>query len=234
MSDAPSLSQQLEEYRAGWRARVPADRQAVMDRHIAHLRATGAAERALGVGQVAPPVMLPNAFGKTIDLADLLAQGPVVLTFYRGGWCPFCNMELRAYQALLPRITAAGARVVAISPERPDDTLATYEKNGLAFEVLSDVGQNVAKAFGLYYAFTDELRTAYDGFKLDIPGKNGTPDEWALPMSGTYVIGRDGVVLFADAGVDYRERVDPLDVLSVLERAGAVGSKHGSAPAVPA
>lgn len=189
-----------------------------MDRHIAHLRASGAAERALKVGQKAPPIVLSNALGRTVDVGALLAEGPVIVTFYRGGWCPFCNMELRAYQALLPRITAAGARVVAISPERPDESLSTAEKNALSFEVLSDVGHGVAKAFGLYYAFTDELRSAYDGFKLDIPGKNGTPDEWALAMSGTYLIGSDGVVLFADAGVDYRERVDPLDILAVLER----------------
>lgn len=222
MSETMTFSQQLEEYRAGWRARVPADRQAVMDRHIAHLRNSGAADQALKVGQKAPPIVLANARGETVDVAALLAQGPVIVTFYRGGWCPFCNMELRAYQALLPRITAAGALVVAISPEKPDETLTTAEKNALSFEVLSDVGHGVAKAFGLYYAFTDELRSAYDGFKLDIPTKNGTPDEWALAMSGTYLIGSDGTVLFADAGVDYRERVDPLDVLAVLERHAAV------------
>jgi peroxiredoxin len=216
MSETTTLSQQLEEYRAGWRARVPADRQAVMDRHIAHLRCSGAADRALKVGQKAPPIVLANATGKIVDVALLLAQGPVIVTFYRGGWCPFCNMELRAYQALLPRITAAGAHVVAISPETPDETLSTAEKNALSFEVLSDTGHKVAKSFGLYYEFTDELRTAYDGFKLDIPAKNGTPGEWALDMSGTYVIGQDGTILFADAGVDYRERVDPLDVLAAL------------------
>jgi len=142
----------------------------------------------------------------------------VIVTFYRGGWCPYCNLELKAYQAVLPRIIAAGASLVAISPEKPDDSVSTAEKNGLTFAVLSDVGQKVGKAFGLVYDFTDELRTVYDGFKLDIPEKNGSPDEWSLPLSATYVIGSDGRILFADTSVDYRHRTDPLDVLQVLER----------------
>ncbi len=216
-----TLSQQLEEFRAGWMQRVPADRRAIMERHIAHLTETGIGQRAKQVGDRAPKIVLPDAHGKTFDVASLLAKGPVVATFYRGGWCPFCNLELKAYQAMLPRITAAGASLVAISPEKPDDTVSTAEKNALTFPVLSDVGQSVGKDFGIVYAFTDELRTAYDGFNLDIPGKNGTPDDWSLPLSATYVIGADGVILFADIGVDYRRRTDPLEVLEILERRAA-------------
>jgi peroxiredoxin len=144
-----------------------------------------------------------------------------VVTFYRGGWCPYCNLELKAYQAALARIAAAGASLVAISPEKPDDTVSTAEKNALTFPVLSDVGQSVGEAFGIVYAFTDELRSAYHGFNLDIPAKNGTPDDWSLPLSATYVIGADGVILFADIGLDYRRRTDPLEVLNILERRAA-------------
>ena len=213
-----TLSQQLEEYRAGWMQRVPADRRAAMERHIAHLAESGAAQNAKQVGDQAPDIALPDAYGKPFDVATLLAKGPVVVTFYRGGWCPYCNLELRAYQAVLPRLTAAGASLVAISPEKPDDSLSTAEKNALAFPVLSDVGQKIGKAFGLVYSFTDELRAVYDGFKLDIPARNGAPDDWSLPLSATYVIGSDGRILFADTSVDYRRRTDPLDVLQVLER----------------
>ena len=124
-----------------------------------------------------------------IDVTTLLSNGPVIVTFYRGGWCPFCNLELKAFQAVLPRIATAGASLVAISPEKPDDTVSTAEKNALSFPVLSDIGQQVGRAFGVVYAFTDEVRTVYDGFKLDIPAKNGTPDDWSLPLSATYVIG---------------------------------------------
>jgi len=213
-----TLSRQLDEFRAGWRARVPADRQALMDRHVAHLEATGIGRSGKQVGDRAPAIRLRDQHGAMFDVATLLAKGPVVVTFYRGGWCPFCNLELKAYQAVLPRIAAAGASLVAISPEKPDDTVSTAEKNALSFPVLSDVGNAVGKAFGVVYAFTDEVRGVYDGFKLDIPAKNGTPDDWSLPLSATYVIGADGLIQFADTRVDYRERTDPLEVLGVLER----------------
>jgi len=213
-----TLSQQLEEYLAGWMQRVPADRRAAMERHIAHLSESGFGKRAKQVGDTAPNIVLPDVHGQSFDVTRLLAQGPVVVTFYRGGWCPFCNLELKAYQAVLPHIAAAGASLVAISPEKPDDTVSTTEKNALTFPVLSDAGHQVGKAFGLVYSFTDELRSVYDAFKLDIPGKNGTPDDWSLPLAATYVIGTDGRILFADTSVDYRRRTDPLDVLQVLER----------------
>ena len=216
MSD--TLSKQLEEYRAGWMQRVPAERRAKMERHIAHLAVTGFGQRGKKVGDRAPAIVLPDAHGKRFDVASLLAKGPVVVIFYRGGWCPYCNLELRAYQSLLPRFAAAGASLVAISPEKPDDSVSTAEKNELTFPVLSDIGHSVGKAFGIVYAFTDELRSVYEGFNLDIPAKNGTPDDWSLPLSATYVIGPDGVILFADTSVDYRHRTDPLEVLNVLER----------------
>lgn len=216
-----TLSQQLDEFLAGWKQRVPPERQAAMERHIAHLTETAVGKNAKQVGDQAPGIVLPDATGQSFDVANLLAKGPVIVTFYRGGWCPYCNLELKAYQAVLPRITAAGASLIAISPEKPDDTLSTAEKNALTFPVLSDVGQKVGKAFGLVYAFTDELRSVYDGFKLDIPGKNGSPDEWALPLSATYAIGADGRIIFADTSVDYRRRTDPLEVLAVLERRAA-------------
>jgi peroxiredoxin len=219
MSD--TLSKQLEEYRAGWMQRVPAHRRAIMERHIAHLTETGFARFAKQVGDRAPAIVLPDIRGKAFDIATLLAKGPVVVTFYRGGWCPYCNLELKAYQAALPRIAAAGASLVAISPEKPDDTVSTVEKNVLTFPVLSDVGQSVGKAFGIVYDFTDELRSAYRGFNLDIPAKNGTPGDWSLPLSATFVIGADGVILFADIGLDYRRRTDPLEVLEILERRAA-------------
>jgi peroxiredoxin len=216
-----TLSKQLADFRAGWRERVPADRQALMDQHVAHLAATGIERSARQVGDRAPVIRLRDQHGETFDVATLLAKGPVVVTFYRGGWCHFCNLELKAYQAELPRILAAGASLVAISPEKPDDTVSTAEKNALSFPVLSDIGNEVGKAFGVVYTFTDAVRQVYDGFKLDIPAKNGTPDDWSLPLSATYVIGADGVILFADTRVDYRERTDPLAVLQVLERRAA-------------
>ncbi|MGA8610945.1 MAG: peroxiredoxin-like family protein [Xanthobacteraceae bacterium] len=213
-----SLKEQLAEYRAGWYRRVPAERQAIMQRHIEQLRSGAIARTMLKVGDRAPAIVLENAKGATIDVGTLLKKGPVIVTFYRGGWCPYCNLELKAYQEILPEIVAAGASLVAISPEKPDDTVSTAEKNALTFEVLGDVGQKVGRAFGLVYEFTEELKRAYQGFNLDIPARNGMPGEWALPVSATYVIDRDGSIIYAYTDVDYRDRADPRDVLKVLTR----------------
>jgi peroxiredoxin len=153
-----TLSEQLDEYRAGWMQRVPVERSAIMERHIQHLIDTGQGQLAKRAGDRAPEIVLPDARGETLDVSTLLAKGPLVVTFYRGGWCPYCNLELKAYRDLLPEIVEAGASIVAISPERPDDTVTTTEKNALTFPVLSDVGQKVGRAFGLVYTFSDELR----------------------------------------------------------------------------
>jgi peroxiredoxin len=212
-----SLKEQLAEYRAGWFKRVPAERQAVMERHIDELR-NGLAKTALKAGDRAPPVVLTNAKGAVVDIKALLSRGPVIVTFYRGGWCPYCNLELRAFQQILPEIKAAGASLVAISPEKPDDTLSTAEKNALDFEVLSDVGQKIGRAFGLVYTFSDELKWAYREFGLDVPGKNGA-DEWALPISATYVIRQDGTIAYAYTDADYRDRAEPAEVLKALKEA---------------
>ncbi|HSZ65278.1 MAG TPA: peroxiredoxin-like family protein [Xanthobacteraceae bacterium] len=214
-----SLKQQLAEYRAGWFERVPAERQAIMERHIAGLR-DGLAKSALKTGDRAPAVVLGNARGDTVDVGALLKNGPVIVSFYRGGWCPYCNFELRAFQQILRQIEAAGATLVAISPEKPDDTLSTAEKNALSFEVLSDVGQKVGRAFGLVYDFSDELKSAYKEFGIDIPGKNGAED-WALPISATYVVDRDGTIIYAYTDADYRDRAEPADVLEVLKKTAA-------------
>src|SRR3984957_2888890 len=214
-----SLKEQLAEFRAGWFKRVPADRQAIMERHIAQLR-DGLAKAALKAGDHAPAIVLKNATGETVDVGALLKKGPAIVTFYRGGWCPYCNLQLRAFQEILPDLKAAGASLVAICPEKPDDTLSTAEKNALTFEVLSDVGQKVGRAFGLVYQFNDELKSAYQGFGLDIPAKNGA-DDWALPLSATYVIDRDGTIIYAYTDADYRDRADPTDVLAVLKQRAA-------------
>ena len=217
-----SLKQQLAEYLAGWRERVPLERQAIIERHIEQLRGV-IARTMIKVGNRAPAFALPDATGGVVDLGALLKKGPVIVTFYRGGWCPYCNLELKAFQDILPEIKAEGASLVAISPEKPDDTLSTAEKSALAFLVLSDVGQKVGRAFGIVYDFTDELRGAYQGLGRDIPALNGTPGEWALPVPATYVVDRDGTIIYAYANVDYRDRGDPRDVLAILAEKATAG-----------
>ena len=213
-----SLTRQLSEYKAEWHQRVPAEFQAKIEAHIEQLRSDAISTTMLKVGDHAPTIVLNNASGERVDVSTLLAQGPVIVSFYRGGWCPYCNIELKAFQDHLPEIKAAGASLVAISPENPDETLSTAEKNALSFAVLSDPEQRVGRAFGLVYDFTDELKGVYQGFKLDLPTRNGTPDDWALPVSATYVIDRDGTIVYANTDVDFRYRADPLDVLKALSR----------------
>ncbi len=129
-------------------------------------------QRAIKQGDEAPEFELPNANGKTVALSSLLSAGPVVLTFYRGGWCPYCNLQLRAYQRILPELAALGAQIVAISPEPPDTSLTTAEKNALEFEVLSDVTSKAARDYRLLYELSDELRDAYIGMGKDLSALN--------------------------------------------------------------
>jgi peroxiredoxin len=217
--DTMSLQDELAGMRTKAAELIPAEKFAVMQDNIAKLRKSGITSSMLKKGDKAPAIRLGNAAGKTIDVADLLKTGPVVINFYRGGWCPYCNLELRAFQKLLPEIAATGASLVAISPEKPDASLSTAEKNELTFEVLSDVGQTVGRAFGLVYTLSDELQAIYNQFGNDLAVINGTPDEWALPVPATYVIGQDGTILYAHADVDYQHRGDPQEVLAVLKNA---------------
>jgi peroxiredoxin len=166
-------------------------------------------------GDTAPDFTLPGSDGHIVSLKDLLKSGPVVLSFYRGGWCPYCNLELRALQAVLPQITAQGATLVAVSPQTPDESLSTAEKNDLAFPVLSDSGSQVAKAFGIAFDLADELRPIYTRFNHALPVMNGT-DSWVLPIPATYIIGQGGVIALSFVDVDYRTRLEPAAVVEAL------------------
>src|SRR5580658_9348278 len=198
-----SLKEQLAEYRAGWYQRVPAERQAIMQRHIDELRRGTIPRTMLKVGDHAPAIVLENAKGAIVDVGTLLKNGPVIVTFYRGGWCPYCNLELKAYQQILPEIAAAGASLVAISPEKPDETVSTAEKNALSFPVLSDVGHATGKAFGVVYAFTDDVRQVYDGFRWRLDAH--PPARWKLGTTpGERTVARAG-----ERGVKGATRLEP-------------------------
>jgi peroxiredoxin len=138
-----------------------------------------------------------------------------VLAFYRGGWCPYCNIQLRAYQAALPLIAALGARLVAISPQLPEQSLATTQADELTFDVLSDVGNHAARRFGLVYALPEELRAALRSNNKALPGINGD-ESWELPVPATYVIAANGRIALAYIEVDYRKRLGPDAILDAL------------------
>jgi peroxiredoxin len=188
---------------------------AAYQRGVDELAARGAAARAVAKGEAAPDFTLPNARGAQVTLSKLLAKGPVVLSFYRGGWCPYCNLQLRAYQRALPEMRALGATLVAVSPEAPDKSLSTAEKNALEFEVLSDVKGEVGGAYRLFFDLSDELKALYSAGGNDL-SKWNADGEWHLPMPATYVIGTDGRVALAFVDPEYRARLEPAEIVAAL------------------
>jgi peroxiredoxin len=210
------LNQRLEAFKAEFARTAPAGRLALYDTKIEELRASFAVENTIGVGDQAPDFELPDPAGRIVLLKNLIQTGPVVATFYRGGWCPYCNLQLRAYQAVLPKIIALGAHLVAISPQLPDGSLSTTKANDLTFDVLSDVGNTVARSFGLVWSLPEELRAALRSNNKALPAINGD-ESWELPVPATYVIGRHGRVEFATVEVDYRNRPEPDAILAALK-----------------
>jgi len=174
-------------------------------------------ENAIKIGQQAPGFELPNAEGKSISLAALLEKGPVVITFYRGSWCPYCNLQLRALQAKLDDIHALGATLVAISPQVPDGSMTKDEISNMDFTVLSDQNAKVALQYGVAWE-VPEFLTAHmrTDRKLDlekINNGNGT----LLPIPATFVLGQDGVVTWSYVNVDYRTRSEPDEIIEALK-----------------
>lgn len=211
-----SLQAELEERFKGSAERLPPDVLKTMLDVTRRLVDSGIAEKALNVGDRAPDFNLPSATGEEVKLNELLDKGPVILNFYRGGWCPYCNLELNAYQKRISDINELGASLVAISPETPDNSLTTTEKGELKFQVLSDVGNKVAGQFGLVFTVPSELQKLYDKFGIDVPKYNGD-ESWTLPMPGTYVLDKDGTVSYAYVDADYTKRAEPDEVIAKLK-----------------
>lgn len=185
---------------------------------IAAIKEAKTVENAKQVGDVAPGFSLKNATGKKVSLEDELAKGPVVLTWYRGGWCPYCNITMAAMQEVLPEIKASGASLIALTPELPDMTLNTKEKNGLEFEVLTDLNHKVAKDYGLLFKLTPEVERLYGKFfnLTEFNGEEAGTD--TLPLAATYIIGQDGKILWSFLHHDYHFRAEPRDIVNFLEK----------------
>jgi peroxiredoxin len=215
MSSPTSLTTATEQMRAGLRSQLGEETLSIYDRDAT---AMGAGDRfvgALRVGDRAPAFTLPDARGGDVALADLLAGGPVVLVFYRGGWCPYCNLQLAAFQSALAELRAAGAALVAVSPQTPDESLSVAERHALEFPVLSDAGNAVARTYGLVFRQSEAATTTSRGLGIELAAYNGD-DSNTLPAASTFVIGPDGVIRFASVSGDYRWRVGPDEVLAAL------------------
>jgi peroxiredoxin len=188
----------------------------IMDAATAELVNNAAVSHALQPGDIAPDFILPEVDGRSVRLYSELQRGPVVLVFYRGGWCPFCNIHLRGFQKSLAEFKAAGAQVVAISPQLPDQSLTTQEKDELAFPVLSDVGLNTARAFGVAFELPKALLDPYADFDQPLESSNGVEAAKELPLPATFVIRADRTIAYAHVEADFMRRSEPLEVLNLV------------------
>ena len=176
-----------------------------------------AAKSGLNVGAKMPSFSLKDANGKTIESSDLLKQGNLVVVFYRGSWCPFCNLYLRNLQKNLTQIKAAGGNLVAVSVENPDNSLSIAKKDELDFTVLSDPNLTVAKKFGIVYELPKETDELYKSHGLDV-AKHNEMDKAELPLSATYVINRRGEIVYAYLEPDYKKRAAPETIIETLSK----------------
>ncbi|WP_426699684.1 peroxiredoxin-like family protein [Rhodanobacter sp. Col0626] len=188
-----------------------------MHRATSELVASGQALNARKAGDKAPEFALKDPDDHVVSSVELLAKGPLVVSFYRGVWCPYCNLELQALQAAASAIEARGASVVVISPQTAPNSRKSQRDNQLTFPILSDEKSRVAAAFGLRFSLPDYLVELYKGFKNDLPTFNDDP-AWVLPMPARYVIGTDGIIAYAEVNPDYTQRPDPSELLPVLDK----------------
>jgi len=210
-----SLQKQLEELTSKLQALVTAERLATVDRAIQELQESEVGSGALKKGEKAPAFELPDGDGRLWRSEDLRRSGPLVIVFYRGRWCAYCNTQLVALQEMHKQIAAAGASLVAISPQTQKHSYMTRDMHKLRFPLLSDAGNQVARQFGLMYRLSRELQAMYESIYTKLPGYNGD-QSWELPLPATYIIQPDGIISYARVEADWRKRPEPEEVLKEL------------------
>jgi peroxiredoxin len=208
-----TLANQIAAFKVALATQAPAEVVSLFDRENQALVRSGIDASGLKSGASAPDFTLPDVDGRPVTLSTMLKRGPVVLAFYRGEWCPYCNLQLRAYQAILPRILDLGASLLAVSPQTPDHSLSTVQQKGLTFPVLSDAGNEVARRYGLVFAVSEALRAA----GVNLPAYNGD-DSWELPMPGTFVVAPDDTVRLSFVDADWTKRLEPAAILDTWQR----------------
>ena len=214
-TDVRSLHEIFAERRALIAKYVPPETQAVHARVIAELKAKHLAAGILAVGSKAPVFELKDHGGKAVSSPDLLTQGRVVICFFRGRWCPFCVGQLEAMNQIQPEIEQAGASLVAVSPQTVQQSFFMADQHKLRFPLLSDTGNKVARQFGLVYRAPEDQQAIYRRAFINLPFANGD-DSWELPIPATFVLDRDGTVLYASASEDYTVRPEPAQILLQL------------------
>ena len=217
MPTPQTLKEQVDHARDAFLGSLSEENQQIVAGAFERLLKSDVTDNAKTVGDTAPNFTLPNSKGEAIKLTDLLKKGPVVINFFRGGWCPFCNLEFKALHDQLAAIKDLKATLVGISPETPDATQETKSKFNLAFEVLSDQGNIVAREYGLVMKVDDQLLPLYAEWGIDVPAANGD-DSYELPVPATYIIDTQGIIRSAFVEKDYTQRMEPAEIVSALEK----------------
>lgn len=210
-----TLKAALEEQKGKSALKYSEEKKQSYKRGIEAVVASNIESTALQVGDRAPNFILKNRFGDDATLKGYLSNGPVILTWYRGGWCPYCNISLRHLQQFLTDFEEHGANLVALTPELPDKSLTTIEHNNIGFEVLTDIDSEVAREYGLVFKLIPEVAEIYQEL-FDLASYNGN-ELSELPLAATYVIDREGIVRYAFLDADYRNRAEPSEILETLK-----------------
>ncbi|WP_055443351.1 peroxiredoxin-like family protein [Lacinutrix himadriensis] len=213
--DYTELQDVLSAKQAGWEAKATDAQKAMTTENLQAIIETHFKDNAINVGDKGIGFTLKNALGACTNLQEIVDKGPVILTWYRGGWCPYCNITLQYLQNSLPEFKKYGANLLALTPELPDKSLSTIEKHSLQFEVLSDVGNKVAKQYGLSFKLTDALAEVYKN-GVGLQNYNGD-DSSELPITATYIIDTKGIIQYAFLDADYRKRASISEIIEVLK-----------------
>ena len=215
-----TLQNQLDAFKEHFKTIAPAAAFEAFNRSTQELINSGQAERALKAGDSVPAFNLTDADGHPVASRDLLARGPVVLSFYRGVWCPYCNIELKALEAVHEAIRARGATLVAVSMQGAADSRKSQRDNGLSFPILTDKNGELAEKFGIRWTLQDYVIPVHDGFGVHLPRIHGD-GQWNLPMPARYVIDTDGSIVYGEVNPDYTHSPEPADLLPVLDTLAA-------------
>ncbi|WP_086930751.1 peroxiredoxin-like family protein [Agarilytica rhodophyticola] len=214
------LQDQLNAFKEQFKKQAPEAAFNAFARSTQELIESGQAEKALKVGDTAPKFVLTDAEGTEVSLTALLANGPVVLSFYRGVWCPYCNIELQALEAVNEELKARGATLAAISMQGAENSLKSQQENKLNFPILTDHAGEIADQFGIRWTLQDYVIEFHKMFKVVLPEIHGD-GKWSLPMPARYVIATDGTIAYAEVNPDYTQRPEPSELLTVLDELSA-------------
>lgn len=210
-----SLAQQIDELNHTLSSQLPIEVLQAFRKSIEELKTSNLEKSSLKVGDKMPEFSLPNTFGQMISSREILKKEKMILTFYRGNWCPYCNLELRSLQENLSLIKNKNSFLVAVSPQTLHYSKTTVEENDLGFDVLTDAGNAFAKKLGIVFQLPDFLLPYYESLSIDLTEFNGNEDNM-LPIPAVFVVDRNGYIIFRFLDVNYMNRLDIEELIKVL------------------